>query len=96
MEQQDEDWQKISFMGLELPVKFLRGCYCSDKVKGSYSTLEGLKNAWIKKLREEKKAELKKTAYALKTYKGSRRSPYYNRKLLKYRKDKEEWQITGK
>lgn len=96
MAEQNEDWEKISYLGHENTVKFFRGCYSCKGVDGAYSTLEGLKDAWIKKLREDKKKELGQTARFLKTYKGSRRCPYYNRKLLKYRKDKEEWQITGK
>jgi hypothetical protein len=95
MEQQTDDWETLSFLDQTAKVKFFRGCYSCDGVKGSYSTLENLKEAWVKKLKEDKKRELHRLALALKRTKrktGGRISYGSKRNYLK--REQERWQIT--
>lgn len=95
MEQQIADWETLSFLGNTTTVKFFRGCYSCKGVEGSYSTLENLKEAWIQKLREKKKEELRKIAWRLKhTEVRNLNGVGYGHKLAYLRSEKERWQIT--
>lgn len=97
MEQQTDDWETLSFLDQTAKVKFFRGCYSCDGVKGSYSTLENLKEAWVKKLKKDKKSELHRLALALRrdNRKDGRCRRYgYGPKRNYLKREMERWQIT--
>lgn len=89
MEQQINDWETLSFLGNTTTVKFFRGCFSCKGVHGSYSTLENLKEAWIDKLKEEKRLELLRLAKELRKEPGR-----YPQKRHYLKRERERWQIT--
>jgi hypothetical protein len=95
MEQQREDWETISYLDNEARVKFLKGCYSCDGIKGSYSSIENLKSAWVTQLRKKKVDELRKLAKRLRKEPNKQHSPngYWKRRNYLYR-EMERWQIT--
>lgn len=93
MEQQREDWETISYLGNEEHVRFIRGCYQCKGVEGSFSTIENLKNAWIKELTEAKRLELYRLMKKLREY-PKKRCPYYAKSCKRLLEEKEKWQIT--
>jgi hypothetical protein len=95
MEQQIADGETLSFLEHTTAVKFCRGCYSCKGVEGSYSTLENLKEAWIDKLREDKRRELNRIARELRHTKVRNLNGVgYGHKLKYLRSEKERWQIT--
>lgn len=94
MEQQREDWETLSYLDQETRVKFSRGCYSCDELKGSYSSIENLKTAWVDKLKKEKFIELRRLAKRLRREPNKRHSPngYWKRRNYLYR-EMEKWQI---
>lgn len=95
MEQQRDDWETLSYLDQETTVRFFRGCYSCKGVEGSYTTLEGLKDAWIKVMRENKRLELLRLAKELRrrTDKRTNKRGYAeNRNYLE--REREKWQIV--
>ena len=94
MEQSIADGETISYLEFTVPVKFFRGCYSCEGVKGSFSTLENLKNAWVSMLRRKKLTELRGLAKRLKqtTNRKAKKYGYCHQRNYLY-KEMERWQI---
>ena len=94
MEQQREDWETLSYLDQETTIKFLRGCYSCKEVKGSYSTIEGLRYAWIRELTERKRKELLRLAKELRGRTDKQRSKRgYAERRNYLEREKQRWQI---
>ena len=95
MEQQRDDWETLSYLDKETTVKFFRGCYSCKGVYGSYSTIGGLREAWIRVLTEEKRKELYKIAKELRARTDKRTSKRGYAEQRNYlERERKRWQIN--